>query len=99
MAKKRPLTLSVYELEKFSKRQGGTVVCESSGRMHVYQCESPAGKVWSASQTHCLRVEWRDKNSQEREDAVKDAIRCMSYGVEECTNLDCDYCEDRGTSI
>src|SRR5688572_22772153 len=92
MPKKLPMPLSIAELEKFSARQGGKVVNESSGCMRVYQLESPAGMVWSASSTHCLRVEWREKDWKGRNEAVKDAIERMSHGVRACDNYDCDYC-------
>jgi hypothetical protein len=71
---------------------GGKLVGESSGRWHVSQCEAPAGKVWAASSTHALRVEWRHGDSKGRDEAVADAIERVEEGVTDCDDEECDYC-------
>ncbi len=83
---------SAATLEKHAKEYGGTVANESSGKMKVYQCESPAGNVWASSSTHCLRVEWRDGDTVDRHKAIEEAICRMADGVTECDDEECDYC-------
>ena len=98
MKKNHPRALSRYELELYAGRQGGRVADETSGRYRVYQIEAPAGKVWAASSTHTLRVEWRlPAVAAERNEAVEDAIERMSHGTADCAEPGCDYCHPETT--
>ena len=79
-------------LKRLVKKHGGTVVNESSGRMCVYQCEAPAGKVWSCCGIHCIRVEWRKGEDAYRISAIADGMERVAMGTEDCEDEDCDYC-------
>jgi hypothetical protein len=71
------------------KLEGGPV-----GRYHVYQCEAPAGKVWAASDTHALKVEWRTGDTDDRVAAITDALERVAHGLCDCGDPDCDVCQE-----
>lgn len=84
-----PATL--HGLKKFAKFFGATVECDSAGRYETYQVCAPIGKTWAVG-PHMLRVSWHKGDSVYKLDSLVDAIERMTYGLEDCTEQECDYC-------
>lgn len=84
------------ELRRAAKKAGATVEGGLNGRWYVYNVEAPAGKVWAASSTHALHVEWRAGEDDYREESITDALERMEEGVADCDDPDCDYCHPEG---
>jgi len=82
------------DLERVATHWGGSLQCDTSGnRWAVYQCIAPDGHIWADGMgVHMLRVEWPQRDTGARRDAVRDAIQRMGHGVEKCVDPECDFC-------
>jgi hypothetical protein len=86
----------VSHLKRQVKAHGGALTGGPAGRWYVYQCEAPAGKVWSAGSTHLLRVEWLKGDTDYRAAAICDALERVALGLADCDDAECEYCCPQG---
>lgn len=62
--------------------------------------DAPKGKVWKGNGTHCLVESCENRGGQTwYAEAVKSLIERMAYGVEACTETDCDVCEEVASEL
>lgn len=90
---------SVGLLQLIAERIGATI--DYSGeRGQRYNVDAPPGKVWAASSTHALCVDWGtpgDSYGDEgdrhlKAEAIMDALARMADGLDNCDEPDCDCC-------
>ena len=99
----RPLTFS--DVKRAAAKFGGTVKREQQGRSIVIEVFAPPNKLWSADGIHSLLVERSEfDTSVEYQEAYAALIRRISYGVDDCDDPECEYCnppneEDIGSAI
>jgi hypothetical protein len=63
------------------------------GHYARYVVDAPYRKLWAASSTHGLVVTWQSGDGADKQDALKDALDRMEYGLTECDEAECDTCE------
>lgn len=85
-------TLQINDFKRVARKFGATLYHSYAGRYHSYNIDAPHGKLWSASDTHTLVVEWRKDDPVYKHDAIADVIERMEEGLHDCDVDDCDFC-------
>lgn len=61
----------------------------------VLQVDAPRGKVFIGNGCHTIVVQYRNRGSQSwKHEAYADVAATMSYGIEECSDPECDICNE-----
>lgn len=71
------------------------IAIERTGSLVRGSVTAPAGKVWAASGTHEMVSESRG-GKEATADVRADLKDRMRYGVHDCDDPDCAWCEDGG---
>ena len=57
--------------------------------------DAPVGKVWKGSGVHCLVESCENRGGQTwYAEAVKELIERMALGLEDCTEPNCEICDE-----
>lgn len=79
---------TLRQLKAEAKRLGAEVNDEKIGYSHMCEVIAPAGKFWSEGDTHIMVSDCYQPWKPDYEDLLSR----MGYGVEDCTDPDCDWC-------
>lgn len=64
-----------------------------NGRVWIVFAEAPKGYVWKASGTHeYIASTWYTRPSAADRD--KELEECFRLGVEPCSEIDCEWCQE-----
>lgn len=78
------------DLRKAATKLGATVEV-SDGYMLSVNVDAPERMIWRADGGHCLTSTcYRGKGATA--EVVADLLDRMAYGIEACTEPDCEYC-------
>lgn len=76
--------------KKVAAKYGATLVDDKVGNTHECRCEAPHRHIWKCSDLHELISSayrpWKPDYA--------DIIDRMEYGIEPCTDPDCEWCCD-----
>jgi hypothetical protein len=94
-----PMIYDVALLRRAIKTLGATMDgpspdLDGPGGKPYLRCliDAPQGKVWSASGTHVLKVDWKQGNHTDRSKAIRDALERIRPGCIPCDDAECDTC-------
>ena len=79
---------TLRQLRAAASKLGATVEDTKIGHSHTCEVIAPDGKFWAEGDVHCMV----DTTSQPWKPDYEDLLSRMSYGLEECTDPDCDWC-------
>jgi hypothetical protein len=57
------------------------------------KCEAPKGKIWACSLVHEI-ISAKEKTEDPRCELWDDMLDRMSYGVEDCEDVECEWCNN-----
>ena len=82
------MTKSLRELRAIAKLLGAKVEDDKTGDTHECRVEAPHRKVWRCAGIHelidCTNRPWKPDYG--------DLLNRMAYGIEDCTDPDCEWC-------
>jgi hypothetical protein len=88
-------TMDLRHLDREAQQYGASVDSNTQ-RSGFVNVDAPNGKVWSASGTHALCVQFEDAGHRASRammhDAVTDALERMALGLDDCDDPECDIC-------
>lgn len=67
-------------------------IWQHNSRTFGLTVDAPAGNIWRSSRTHALVIQQWD--GERRDVAWRDLQEQMESGVEECTDPDCNVCDE-----
>jgi hypothetical protein len=73
-----------------AKSFGATVEIDPAGESVTINVDAPRYQVWKATQTHCLN----DSTFKPYKPDYSDLIERMNYGIEPCTDSECEWCNE-----
>ncbi len=80
--------MTLKAIKTLAKQIGATVIDDKCGHTHECTVEAPAGKRWKCSEIHmlvdCANIPWKPDYA--------DLLDRMAYGVEDCPDKDCEWC-------
>ena len=68
---------------------GATIEDQKIGGHHTCEVFAPHGYLWKATGNHCLT----DSCFRPWKPDYADLLARMSYGIEPCTDTQCDWCD------
>ena len=80
---------TIANVRKVAASYGAEVVADTLGR--CINVDLPAGRVWAANDSHS--VVGGVCPGEPMSEAYADLLEQMSYGVQECSDAQCEYCE------
>lgn len=90
---------TMANLRRYAERIGATIDESSIDFGHIC-VDAPRGQVWMCDRIHGLAVHWETDSAgracpkEWKDDAIEDVIDRMEYGLEDCTDADCEICNE-----
>lgn len=85
---------SLREVRALAVKLGAKVEDEKSGNHHECRVEAPHRKVWACRGVHemidCTNRPWKPDYA--------DMLSGMKFGLEDCTDPECEWCNDTEAS-
>lgn len=88
-----PQLIYQKELVREAEYWRAEIVEFSSDGMRCFALDAPCGYRWLATRKHRIWVWWHAGDKKGCLEATEDALARLSYGLEECPNPDCRWCE------
>jgi hypothetical protein len=85
---KEPKEITLRHVKAHAALIGAKVEDDRSGQTHECRIEAPKGKVWKSDFIH----EMIDCSNRPWKPDYADLMNRMHYGIEDCTDPDCDWC-------
>lgn len=88
---------TIQQIRRAAESHGGSLECDDNGNQTgfvSYSVVAPDRKLWGCTFVHVLSLEWRKGDSKYRDAALTDAAERLTHGVADCTDPDCDVCND-----
>lgn len=80
--------LTLKDLRKAAKPYGAIITKERNGDTVDVSVEAPHRKIWAGAGVHVLI----DASFYAEKPDYADLIERMEYGIEDCTDPDCEWC-------
>ena len=81
---------TLADVRKLAKKLGANVEDDRSGNHHECRVEAPRRKKWACRGVH----EMVDSCYKPWKPDYADMLSNMQFGLEDCTDPDCEWCED-----
>lgn len=82
------MTVTLKDVRKLAKQLGATVEDDKIGNTHECRVEAPHRKRWACRGVH----EMVDSSFLPWKPDYADVLDGMKFGLEDCTDPDCDWC-------
>ena len=86
--------ITLATLKAAAAKFGGTVEDTSSGYHYSLVADTPKGKIWNATDCHCIVADTNDDLAEWRQEARNALLKDIKLGVSDCDDPDCDICNE-----